>query len=254
MEKRNMIAGLLFGAMIGVIVSACGGSSADNGADGLTQAEVEALIASALAPYEQRIEALEAAVPRVTSGGAAVAAKGGMGQQATALALADFCKLLGHLPSGPVRESDTIECMTMTGFYYNLSYPDGGLPKELSTHYEAANCTGTAYVTSTPELSNGFTNGTGLRGHSDGVVFSYGDAVDSSQVGYTPPNPTTLTRTISSQWSSQRDPGVPECAVFDTPVVINGLVEVIPNNCTGDHTLCTTYLPDAGVPGPLDTQ
>lgn len=153
--------------------------------DGPTLTEVQKLIADAVGPLEDRIEALESQVASLTttanrttmyspSGG------GGSGKFSKTSNTVDVGTVLDVIPANPFQPKQ-YTMLSTTGYQYGLtdvyraSVPidyltGGGLGIEGVVYYETIDCTGQAYV----RLGNDFTVGITRDVARRGVVFRIG--------------------------------------------------------------------------------
>jgi len=137
-------------------LQACFSDSNANNNSGLSKAEVEAMIAAAVEPLEQRIAELEA-----SGGGERVIGGSASNGTATLKMTADgtletsgqdLGTLLGYIPSNvPVYESTLFSLRSPKGYLYAV--PNGpnkngavGIREEEAVYYESPDCSGQAFA------------------------------------------------------------------------------------------------------------
>lgn len=161
---------LIVGALVGVLV-ACGGSSVAQSSGGLTQADVQAMIATAVQPLQQQVATLQAQVQALQSQGGTrpavfiTAPNAPVATRSITRAGPNTCTSIGTLTGRPT-QSDAIRGTIYSGLsctLYNFNITgaataaDSGLIQPLSggvdVDFTGANCTGNAFVRSTGSVS-----------------------------------------------------------------------------------------------------
>lgn len=247
---------ILIGALSAFVLYACGGGQSNAG---MTNAQVQALIASAIAPLQAQVNTLQTQVnalegqtaPAVfiqAPNGPTVAVKRqrNFGQK-TSTTTTSTCTGLGTLTGRP-RSSDPIESnnlsgISCTGYYFTVSgsatsaqtsYIQGVAP-EINVWWTNANCTGNPYVAA---------GGTGMLGPvssgaiANGFVFTTIDPTTGNLVYWMLKAGTTA---ASANVLSVQS-GTAGCNPATGPL---SLYAVVPNDQT------VSGIPSAAIPGPV---
>lgn len=160
-------------------------SQAGSGSSGLTEAQVKALIADAVAPLNDKVAALESTIASlevtidnqttvVTSGGATA-----NGMQKAA-GLETICTPLEFQPAtGFVGQMQTVDCQSAEGYIAKIPLTRTAeivhpafLPNR-TTYYTTTNCTGTAYIHAAFIGEQGMENGAVFRYYNGSVNAGY---------------------------------------------------------------------------------
>ena len=159
---------------------------------------------------QTEVAALESSVSVVTTGATAGKAASKL------LAEGDACTYVGWLPADkPIYQASSLQCRSLTGYLFALPAPEGGHPIRSTVYYTSADCSGTPYI-STQDLS--------AYGQLQGAVFSYGNDLQQTNVGYVPPNSAKISGTMNSTHRT----GACQAEVTDFPVEM--LIEVLAND------------------------
>lgn len=237
-----------------VFLYACGSSGSQaSSSSGLTQSQVQTLIAQALAPVQQQVSTLQSQVSALQGSATpavfirapnapAIAIKAqarGTSQKATAPTCTGLGTLTGRPTDSDPLATDDISGVSCTGYYFTVSGAATsaqsadiqGPPSGVRVWFDAPNCTGNAYVTINP--SGGLSQGA----LANGAVFTIGDPTVAANYLMLKPG------TASSQPNLQSDLQNGAC----TNTAVSQLV-VYPL-VTNDSTV--SGVPSAPIAGPV---
>lgn len=200
-------------SMLATVLTGCGDTHADSGS-GPSQAQFNALAArvttaeAAVASLQTELAAVGNSVSVVTTGPTT--------NGKLALAEGDACTYVGWLPADkPIYQANSLQCRSTTGYLFALPAPDGGNPLRSTVYYTSADCSGTPYIATT-DLS--------AYGRLQGAVFTYGNDLQQTNVGYVAPGGTLISGTMNSVHRT----GACQVETVDFPV--EQLLEVAAND------------------------